>query len=222
MSLYWGESPGAADAQFWVLLARVILSHTGPLINGTFVGASLRSGLRCWDSDGHMGGKQQWYGLDLWLEAYVTKTRRGDEEMDRAFGVEGQLKGEWQWGWCWCIAGGWFREGGRNAEEKEESKSLKDADGGAPWSWGCFCFSGKHWWNVAPNVLSVNFQRATKKGGSEPHSWWEEGMQGGERKFSGAVLTNRIWHHVDSERRRKSHYITKTIPFNSTQFKQLY
>lgn len=26
--------PGAADAQFWVLLAGVILSHTGPLING--------------------------------------------------------------------------------------------------------------------------------------------------------------------------------------------
>lgn len=46
---------------------------------------------------------------------------------------------------------------------------------GAPWSWGCFCFSGKRWWNVAPNVLSVNFQRATKKGGSEPHSWGDEG-----------------------------------------------
>lgn len=29
----WRESPGAADAQFWVILAGVILSHTGPLIN---------------------------------------------------------------------------------------------------------------------------------------------------------------------------------------------
>lgn len=60
---------------------------------------------------------------------------------------------------------------------------MKDADGGAAWSWGCFCFSGKHWWNVAPNVLSVNFQRATKKGGSEPHSWCEEGMQGGREEI---------------------------------------
>lgn len=63
---------------------------------------------------------------------------------------------------------------------------MKDADGGAPWSWGCFCFSGKRWWNVAPNVLSVNFQRATKKGGSEPHSWGEEreGEGGVERRGS--------------------------------------
>lgn len=30
--------PGAADAQFWVLLAGVILSHTGPLINGPLSG----------------------------------------------------------------------------------------------------------------------------------------------------------------------------------------
>lgn len=42
-----GEEPGAADVQFWVLLARVILSHAGPLINRAFVEASLRSGLRC-------------------------------------------------------------------------------------------------------------------------------------------------------------------------------
>lgn len=39
--------PGAADAQFWVLLAGVILSHTGPLINEAFVGISLSSGLGC-------------------------------------------------------------------------------------------------------------------------------------------------------------------------------
>ena len=34
--------PGAADAQFWLLLAGVIVSHTGPLINGPIVGSSLR------------------------------------------------------------------------------------------------------------------------------------------------------------------------------------
>lgn len=34
--------PRAVDAQFWLLLAGVILSHTGPLINGSIVGSSLR------------------------------------------------------------------------------------------------------------------------------------------------------------------------------------
>lgn len=34
--------PGAVDAQFWLLLAGVILSHTGPPINGSIVGSSLR------------------------------------------------------------------------------------------------------------------------------------------------------------------------------------
>lgn len=58
MSLYGlegGKSPGAADVQFWVLLARVILAHTGPLINRAFVEASLRSGLRCRESNGREG-----------------------------------------------------------------------------------------------------------------------------------------------------------------------
>lgn len=34
--------PRAVDAQFWLLLAGVILSHTGPPINGPIVGSSLR------------------------------------------------------------------------------------------------------------------------------------------------------------------------------------
>lgn len=38
--------PRAADAQFCLLLAGVILSHTGPLINGSIVGSSL--GERPW------------------------------------------------------------------------------------------------------------------------------------------------------------------------------
>lgn len=35
-------TPRAVVAQFWGLLAGVILSHTGPLINGSIVGCSLR------------------------------------------------------------------------------------------------------------------------------------------------------------------------------------
>lgn len=64
---------------------------------------------------------------------------------------------------------------GKNAEEKEESEGFKDTegDGGGseartPWSWTCFCFSGKRRWNVAPCVVTVNFQGATEWGGSQP------------------------------------------------------
>lgn len=35
-------TPRAVVAQFWELLAGVILSHAGPLINGSIVGCSLR------------------------------------------------------------------------------------------------------------------------------------------------------------------------------------
>lgn len=138
--------PGAADAQFWVLLAGVILSHTGPLINGAFVGASLRTGLGCWDSNRHTGRKQQWYGLGLWLEAYVTVVRRGDWDvaMDRAFGVDGWLGRRGAGGTMLVHSGRVIQWGRKESRRKGGKQGDEGMLVGSSMEWGCFCFSGKH------------------------------------------------------------------------------
>lgn len=54
--------PRAVIAQFWELLAGVILSHTGPLINGSIVGCSLRDWPRMLKLHQTHGRKQRSYG----------------------------------------------------------------------------------------------------------------------------------------------------------------
>lgn len=89
-------TPRAVDAQFWVLLAGVILSHTGPLINGSIVGSSLRDWLRMLKL--HQTHREKTMIIWSLSMAYGKASRRGGGELVNGWSIWGRWLIGKKWG----------------------------------------------------------------------------------------------------------------------------